>query len=155
MKIQPEVIKMLNEVLGQELIAINQYFLHAKMLKNWGLDELGEEIYKESIHCMKRANRIVERIFMLEGLPNLQNLGKLLVGQSTKEILECDFRTETDKHEILKKAIATMEENMDYVSRDTLEHMKDHNEEYMDWIGTQLRLMEQIGSENYHQTIAD
>lgn len=153
MKINPEVNKTLNEVLGLELIAINQYFLHARMLKNWGFEELGGAIYKESIHAMKQADRIIERIFIQEGLPNLQNLGKLLVGQSTKEILECDFKTETEKHEVLKKAIKVMEDHKDYVSRDMLEKMKDENEEYLDWLGTQLTLMEQVGSENYHQSI--
>lgn len=148
------VIQQLNKNLGLLLIAINQYFLHARILKNWGFIELGEHIYKKSIKDMKDADKIIERVLLLEGLPNLQELGKLLIGESVPEIIACDLQLETNKHDALVAAIALCEEKQDYVSRDLLAEQLDTNEEYFDWLETQQELINDVGLMNYLQTSA-
>ncbi|VEG13566.1 bacterioferritin [Moraxella cuniculi] len=151
MKGDKQVIRALNLVLGQSLIAINQYFLHARIVKNWGINELNEAFYKQSIQEMKWSDELIERILLLEGLPNLQELGKLLIGENVAEILACDLKLEQRKHDVLVDAIGVCEENRDYVSREILVKLKDGNEEYEDWLNTQQELIEDMGIENYIQ----
>ena len=151
MQIAPEVHACLNRLLRHELTVINQYFLHARMLNNWGYDALGHTIYKQSIRAMKNADKLIARIFLLEGLPNLQELGKLLIGENAEEIIRCDLQKEQDKHQALVEAIAVCEEKQDYVSRQLLEKQKDENEERLDWLETQLDLVENLGLQNYLQ----
>ncbi|WP_323842837.1 bacterioferritin [Moraxella sp. Pampa] len=152
MKGDKEVIRALNNVLGQSLIAINQYFLHARIVKNWGIEELNDAFYRQSIQEMKWSDRLIERILLLEGLPNLQELGKLLIGENVTEILACDLRLEKRKHDILLDAISVCTEKRDFVSRELLIHLKDGNEEYEDWLETQHEKIESIGIQNYIQT---
>ena len=152
MKTQASIHKQLNAVLGDSLIAINQYFLHARMLKNWGLNGLGKRLYEQSIEEMKMSDKLVQRIFLLDGLPNLQDLGKLLLGEDAQEILECDLRLEQHKHKTLVEAIACCEEQQDYVSRALLVVRKDANEEHQDWLEPQLDLIEDLGLQNYLQS---
>ncbi|MHC5226368.1 bacterioferritin [Ignatzschineria sp. LJL83] len=151
MKIERTVLVHLNKVLGQYLISINQYFLHARILKNWGFEGLGHPIYKKSIEDMKESDDVIERILLLEGLPNLQELGKLFIGEDVPEILKCDLVREMQKHSVLVEAIAHFEEVQDYVSRDLLEKMLDESEEYIDWIETQQDNIETLGLEIYLQ----
>jgi bacterioferritin len=152
MKGDVKVIEHLNRALYNELIAINQYFLHAKMFKNWGLKELAEHEHHESIDEMKHADRLIERILFLEGLPNLQNLGKLLIGESPQEALECDLRLEHAALPDLRSAIAYCEQVQDYVSRELFESILESEEEHIDWIETQLGLIERVGIQNYLQS---
>ncbi|MEJ2094524.1 MAG: bacterioferritin [Gammaproteobacteria bacterium] len=147
-----KVIEFLNHALKNEMTAINQYFLHARMFKNWGYDSLNEHEYHESIDEMKHADALVEHILFLEGLPNLQDLGKLYIGETPQEVLECDLKLEMEAMPLLREAIACCEECRDYVSRDLLEGILKDEEEHVDWLETQLDLIKDLGLENYLQT---
>ena len=149
MKGDAKVIEFLNKVLYNELTAINQYFLHAKMLKNWGLNELAEHEYKESIDEMKHADVLSDRILFLEGLPNFQALGKLRIGENPTEILKCDLALESEAALVLRDAVAYAESISDYVSRELFVKILDSEEEHIDWLETQLDLIERIGEPNY------
>lgn len=151
MKGDKDVIRQLNLVLGQSLIAINQYFLHARIVKNWGIEELNESFYKQSIREMKWSDELIERILLLEGLPNLQDLGKLMIGEGVEEILSCDLRLEKRKHDVLVEAIELCTQKRDFVSRELLIKLKEGNEEYEDWLETQQEKIENIGIQNYIQ----
>lgn len=145
------VIRELNKNLGLLLMTINQYFLHARVLKNWGFEELGENFFKQSIVEMKAADALIERILLLEGLPNLQELGKIVIGEGCEEIIECDLVQERAKHVALTEAIAVCEAQQDYVSRQLLEEQKDENEERIDWLVNQQELIAKLGLANYLQ----
>lgn len=149
MKGDAKVIEFLNKVLYNELTAINQYFLHAKMLKNWGLKELAEHEYRESIDEMKHADKLADRILFLQGLPNFQALGKLRVGENPRELLECDLALEMDALPVLREGIACCETVSDYVSRQLLVEILESEEEHVDWLETQLELIGRIGEPNY------
>ena len=150
----PKIVELLNQVLKNELTAINQYFLHAKMLKDWGFTRLAEHEHSESIDEMKHADALMERILFLEGLPNLQHLGKLLVGQDVKEMLECDLALEMSAMPVLREAIAACEAAGDYVTRELFERILESEEEHVDWLETNLGLIEKMGIENYLQSQA-
>lgn len=152
MKGDKKVIQFLNKALTNELTAINQYFLHAKMYKNWGLNKLAEHEYHESVDEMKHADKLVDRILFLEGLPNLQQLNKLLVGENPKEMLDCDLKLENLAIPLLREAIAYCESVSDYVSRELFEHILESEEDHVDWLETQLDLMARVGEQNYLQS---
>ncbi len=153
MKGDAKVIEYLNRALTNELTAINQYFLHARMFENWGLEKLNEKEYHESIDEMKHADALIKRILFLEGLPNLQDLGKVLIGENTREVMECDLKLEMDAVPPLRDAIAHCEQVSDYVSRELFEAILASEEEHIDWLETQLDLMDRIGMENYQQSM--
>jgi len=149
MKGDPTVIEHLNRALKNELTAINQYFLHSRMLKDWGLDKLGDKEYEESVDEMKHADQLIERVLFLEGLPNLQDLGKLRIGEDVPEILQCDLDLEMDAIPDLKAAIAYCESHKDYASREIFDSILESEEEHVDFLETQLGLIEKMGLENY------
>lgn len=146
------VLSILNEVLTTELTSINQYFLHARMYKNWGLEGLNKVCYKKSIKDMKQADQLIERILFLEGLPNLQMLGKLYIGEQTEEMLQCDMSFQEQQLPLLKKAIQLCEEVQDYVSRELIEEILEYEEDHVDWLETQQYQIGALGLENYLQT---
>ena len=152
MKGDAKVIEHLNKVLGNELVAINQYFLHSRMFNDFGLDRLGAKEYHESIDEMKHADQLIERILFLEGLPNLQDLGKLMIGENTQEMLECDLKLENIAVPDLRDAIEHCEKVRDFVSRDLFRQILDSEEEHVEWLETQLKLIERLGIQNYEQT---
>ena len=151
MKGDKKVIEFLNKALYNELTAINQYFLHAKMLKHWGLLRWAKHEYEESIDEMKHADKLAERILFLEGLPNFQALGKLKIGEGPREILDCDLALELEGIPLLRDAIAYCEEVNDYISRELFVDILEDEEEHVDWLETQLDLIERVGMENYLQ----
>lgn len=151
MKGDRKVIEFLNAVLRNELVAINQYFLHSRMYKDMGLMELANHEYEESLDEMKHADQLIERILFLEGLPNMQDIGKLRIGENTKEMIECDLKLELDALPELKDAIEYCEKVRDFVSRDVFDSILASEEEHVDWLETQLMLIKQMGVENYSQ----
>jgi bacterioferritin len=152
MKGDPKVIQQLQAQLKNELTAINQYFLHYRMLKHWGLDKLAKKEYSESIGEMKHADQLMDRIFMLDGLPNLQDMSKLMVGETVPEVLSCDLKSEQGAQATIKAGIAQCELSNDYVSRDLLKSILEDTEEHIDFLETQLDLIERVGLPNYCQT---
>ncbi|PRG77508.1 bacterioferritin [Burkholderia multivorans] len=152
MKGDPKVIEYLNAQLRNELTAINQYFLHARLYKHWGLEDLGKHEYNESIEEMTHADKLIQRIFMLDGLPNLQDLNKLLVGEHTREVIECDLKLEQMSQATCKEAITYCESVRDFVSREILVDILDDTEEHIDWLEIRLGLIDKVGIENYQQS---
>jgi bacterioferritin len=152
MKGDPNIIKLLNEQLTNELTAINQYFLHARMYKHWGLEKLGKKEYDESIGEMKHADKLIDRILMLEGLPNLQALHKLMIGENVPEMLDCDLQLERIAQQTVKDGVAACEAARDYVSREIFQYILDDTEEHIDWLETQKDLIDKIGLPNYLQS---
>lgn len=148
-----KVLQYLNQQLAIELTSINQYFLHARMFKNWGLNKLNESAYKKSIKDMRQADALIERILFLEGLPNLQKLNRLRIGEHTAEMLQCDADQITEQLVSLQEAIAYCESEKDYVSRKLLQDIHAYEEEYFDWLETQQGLITHIGIENYQQSM--
>ena len=153
MKGDAKVIEFLNAQLKNELTATNQYFLHYRMLKHWGFDKLAKKEYEESIGEMKHADKLMARIFELDGLPNLQDLGKLMIGENTREILESDLKMESAAQVTIKDGIKASEDERDYVSRDILKEILEDTEEHIDWLETQLSLIDRVGLQNYEQSM--
>lgn len=153
MKVDPAINQSLNTVLKESLTLINQYFLHARMLEDWGFAGLGKENYKASIAAMKESDKIIKRILFLEGLPNLQHLGRLQIGENVTEVLQGDLALETQMRDALVQSITFLETQQDYISRDELEQLLEASEERIDWLETQLSLLQDLGSENYLQSI--
>lgn len=152
MKGDPAIVHALNEALKGQMMAINQFFLHARMLRNWGLEKLNDQEYKRSIKAMKQADDLMERVLFLESLPNLQDLGKLFIGEDPQEILADDLKLENDIHSGLVDSITQCESKQDFVSRDLLEQLLEENEEHIDWLEAQLWLIDNSGIENYLQS---
>lgn len=152
MKGDKQMIGHLNKILGNELVAINQYFLHARTLRHLGFQKMGEKVYEESIDEMKHADQLIERILFLDGLPNLQDLGKLYIGQNVKEIVECDLKVEMIAIPDLRAAIVHAEQVKDFVSRELLADILTSEEEHVDWLETQLGLIDAVGIQNYQQS---
>ncbi|SDC00035.1 heteropolymeric bacterioferritin subunit Bfr [Acinetobacter boissieri] len=152
MKGNRDVINQLNQVLYHHLTAINQYFLHSRMFNDWGIEKLGVAEYKESIRQMKHADKVIARILFLEGLPNLQHLGKLYIGQHTLEVLQCDVRKVKENIEALVQCVKIAEEKQDYVTRDFIQEILESEEEYLDWADTQIDLTGTVSIENYIQS---
>ena len=152
MKGDTQIIKLLNAQLTNELTAINQYFLHARMYQHWGFAKLGKKEYEESIGEMKHADQLINRILMLEGLPNLQALHKLMLGENTPEMLACDMKLEHLSQKTVKEGIAACEAARDYVSREIFQHILDDTEEHIDWLETQIDLIDKLGLPNYLQS---
>ena len=155
MKGDTNVIRLLNEQLTNELTAINQYFLHARMYQHWGFEKIGKKEYEESIGEMKHADKLINRILMLEGLPNLQALHKLLIGENTQEMLQCDLQLEQLSQKTVKDGIAACEAAGDYVSREIFREILEDTEEHIDWLETQLDLIGKVGLQNYLQSQLD
>jgi bacterioferritin len=153
MKGDKKVIQYLNKAIKNELTAINQYFLHARMYENWGLEKLNEKEYHESIDEMKHADALIKRVLFLEGLPNLQDLGKLKIGENTEEMLRCDLGLEMEAVPLLREAVEYCEQVKDYVSRELFEDILESEEEHIDWLETQLELIEKVGVKNYQQSM--
>lgn len=152
MKGDAKVISILNKVLANELVAINQYFLHSRMYKDWGLKQLASHEYEESIDEMKHADRLIQRILFLEGLPNLQDLGKLMIGENVEEMINCDLKLEMQAIPDLRDGIQYCEQIRDYVTRDLLDDILESEEDHVDWLETQLSLIKQMGLQNYIQS---
>lgn len=153
MKADPIIINQLNKVLGNELIAINQYLLHARMFKNWGLEKLDQKIFQQSLNEMKHVDYLVERILFLEGCPNLQELGKLTIGENLIEMLTSDLGLETEAVHDLRSAVSISETAKDFVSRDLLTQILESEENHVDWLESQLQLIDRIGEHHYQQTM--
>ncbi len=151
MRDNPETIAFLNKALKNELTAINQYFLHSRMLKDWGISKLAKKEYEESIEEMEHADELIERILFLNGLPNLQDLGKLRIGENVEEILDCDLKLEHDAIPLLRDGVEHCEKVRDYVTRDLLQKILTNEEEHVDWIETQQEMIKQMGIQNYVQ----
>jgi len=152
MKGDPNILRLLNAQLTNELTAVNQYFLHARMYRHWGLEKLGKKEYEESIGEMKHADKLIDRILMLDGLPNLQALHKLLIGENTEEMLSCDLQLEKAAHATVKEGVAACELAGDYVSRELFVLILEDTEEHIEWLETQLDLIQKIGIQNYLQS---
>lgn len=153
MKGDSKVIQYLNTILGNELVAINQYFLHSRMYKDWGFEKLAAKEYEESIDEMKHADILIQRILFLEGLPNMQDLGKLMIGENTQEMLQMDLKIEHKALGDLRAAITHCEEVKDFGTRDLLMHILESEEEHVDWLETQISLIENVGLQNYQQSM--
>ena len=152
MKGDKDVLQFLNRALTNELTSINQYFLHSRMFRNWGLDKLAEHEEKESVDEMKHADRLIQRILFLEGLPNLQDLDKLLIGENVPEAISCDLKLEQRAIPVLREAINHCESVHDFVSRELFEDILESEEDHIDWLETQLRLLDEVGVQNYQQS---